>query len=79
LQALNESIQNLPFIFTRGHVSRVSVKIPWRNLLKDSSRIVIEHLELVIEPSANLDKKGLPSLSLSSSRAFHLALLSHGG
>ena len=52
LQALNElgEQQNFPVEFVVGFISKISVSIPWTSLMRDSSTVEIDGLNLVIQP-----------------------------
>lgn len=53
LQALNDvgDEHQLPFEFVEGSVDKISLSVPWRNMLKESSIIHVEGLSLTVRPN----------------------------
>lgn len=53
LQALNDvgDEHQLPFEFVEGSVGKISLSVPWRNMLKESSVIHVDGLSLTVRPN----------------------------
>lgn len=53
LQALNDvgDEHQLPFEFVEGSVDKISLSVPWRNMLKESSTIHVDGLCLTVRPN----------------------------
>ncbi|XP_050420614.1 autophagy-related protein 2 homolog B isoform X2 [Adelges cooleyi] len=67
VQALNDVGEEhlLPFEFVEGSVDKISLSVPWRNMLTDSSVIHIEGLNLTVRPNLK-ETEGIPSSMLES-------------
>lgn len=57
VQALNEmgEQQNLPVEFVDGFISEISVSIPWKSLLNDSSFVEVKGLAFTVQPKQRAD------------------------
>lgn len=60
MQALNDvgDEHQLPFEFVKGSVDKISLSVPWRNMLKESSMIQIEGLSLTVRPNVKETEGG---------------------
>ncbi|XP_050544499.1 autophagy-related protein 2 homolog B [Daktulosphaira vitifoliae] len=67
VQALNDVGEEnlLPFEFVESSVDKISLSVPWRNMLTDSSIIHIEGLSLTVRPNVK-ETEGIPSSMLES-------------
>jgi autophagy-related protein 2 len=63
-QALNElgEQQNLPVELVVGSVSKISISIPWITLMRDSSTVEVDGLNLVIQPKRRADNGEHPKV-----------------
>jgi len=62
VKALNDvgDEHQLPFEFVKGSVQKISLSVPWRNMLKESSVIHVEGLSLTVRPNVK-ETEGKPN------------------
>lgn len=59
-QALNQALEscNIPVEIVDGFVGSISVTIPWKALMSDSTTLEIKNLEITLQPKQRQDNAG---------------------